>query len=506
MKNTNPCALIDELIAYALKKGLIEEGDRAYTVGSLIYTLRLSGYEAGEVKEERPLADILSDICDYAFENGLIEENTVVYRDLFDTEVMGRLIARPSEVRDRFYSLYESSPEKATDYFYSLACDSNYIRTDRIKRDVRWQTPSVYGDIDISINLSKPEKDPVAIARAKSLPQSGYPKCALCRENEGHPGSLSKPARQNIRLIPFDMAGEKWFLQYSPYVYYNEHCIALSGKHTPMKIDRQSFEKLLSFVTAFPHYFIGSNADLPIVGGSILSHDHMQGGRYEFAMERAEVEIPLAFEGYPEVEGGILYWPMSVIRLKCESRDSLVDLADKILAAWRTCSDSGADIYAETDGTPHNTITPIARRRGELYELDLVLRNNRTTEEHPLGLFHPHADKHNIKKENIGLIEVMGLAVLPSRLKKELELIKEALLEGKDIAKIPEISAHAPWVNSFIGKYKFTKDNAEQILRDEVGKTFVKVLEDSGVYKTDKAGREAFLRFAATINGAPTSK
>ncbi len=501
MKQANPSLLIDELIGYALKKKLIEEGDRAYATGSLIYTLRLSSYEPTTVEEERPLCEILTDVCDYAYENGLIENNSTVYYDLFDTEVMGRLVARPSEVTARFYSLYEKSPEKATDYFYSLACDSNYIRTDRIERDVKWQAPSAYGAIDISINLSKPEKDPVAIARAKNLPQAGYPKCALCRENEGHPGSLSKPARQNIRLIPFEMGGERWFLQYSPYVYYNEHCIALAEKHTPMKIDRSSFEKLLGFVTLFPHYFIGSNADLPIVGGSILAHDHMQGGRYSFAMESASVEIPLCFEGYPQVDAGILHWPMSVIRLYSTDKEALVSLADKILAAWRGYSDPSVDIYAVTDGTPHNTITPIARRRGEGYELDLVLRNNRATEEHPLGLFHPHADKHNIKKENIGLIEVMGLAVLPSRLKSELESIRLAILEGKNIAEIPEISSHASWVDSFIGKYKFTQDNIEQILRDEVGNTFVRVLEDAGVYKTSEEGREAFMRFVLSIGG-----
>ena len=492
--------LIIELVEYARTKALISDEDKAYSISKLMEMLSVSELDGREPEAVRELASILSDICDYAFEAGLIENNSIAYRDLFDTRIMGALTPPPSAVIRKFRENYAKSPALATDGYYALACGSNYIRTDRIRRDLKWKYPSEYGEIDITVNLSKPEKDPKAIAAAKLLPQTDYPKCALCHENEGFAGTLNKPARQNLRQIPFDMGGEKWYLQYSPYVYYNEHCIALSAEHRPMKIDHSTFTKLLGFVTEFPHYFIGSNADLKIVGGSILSHDHMQGGRYTFAMEEAEIEIPLKFAGYNDVHGGIVKWPMSVIRLTSKSKDSLVSLAGKILDGWRVYTDEAAFIYAQTDGEPHNTITPIARRRGKEYELDLVLRNNITTDECPLGLYHPHADKHNIKKENIGLIEVLGLAVLPARLKDELALMREFILSGKDFSESESIEKHKDWFSSFKDNYEFTEENTEAILRAEVGKTFVDVLRDAGVYKDTPDGREAFLRFLRTVN------
>ena len=491
---------VGELIEYAKARSLIKEEDSAYAISSVMQLLGLYSIEIEKAEKARELSEILSDICDYAYECGIIENNSVVYRDLFDTKIMGAIMPRPSEVISEFKENYKKSPGIATDRYYSLSCDSNYIRMDRIKRDLKWKYPSEYGELDITVNLSKPEKDPKAIAMAKSLPQTDYPKCALCHENEGFSGTLTKPARQNLRQIPFTMGGELWYLQYSPYVYYNEHCIALSAEHRPMKIDRSTFVKLLGFVTEFPHYFIGSNADLKIVGGSILSHDHMQGGRYSFAMEKAPVEIPLTFEGYPDVSGGILKWPMSVIRITSDSREDLICLANKILTAWRDYSDPASSIYAETDGEPHNTITPIARRRGESYELDLVLRNNITTPEHPLGLFHPHADKHNIKKENIGLIEVMGLAVLPARLKGEIEEIKRCILAGVSLNSSESCAKHAAWFDSFKEKYTFTAENIEDILKLEIGKTFAEVLSDAGVYKDTPEGKEGFKKFLETVN------
>ena len=492
--------IVCELVEYAVKCGLIEEYDRTYATSSVMKTLSLDSLNFCESAECRPLAEILSDICDYALEKGIIESDGVVYRDLFDTEIMGIFTPRPSAVIDKFRRLYKESPTKATDYFYRLACDSNYIRTDRIEKDLKWKYSSEYGELDITVNLSKPEKDPKAIAAAKLMPQTDYPRCPLCHENEGFRGSLTKPARQNLRQLPFSMAGERWYLQYSPYVYYNEHCIALSEHHTPMAINRQSFEKLLGFVTEFPHYFIGSNADLKIVGGSILSHDHMQGGRYEFAMERATVDTPIRFEGFPSVNAGILKWPMSVIRLCSADKEALVSLADKILTVWRGYTDEAAFIYAETDGEPHNTITPIARRRGEKFELDLVLRNNITTDEHPLGVYHPHTHRHNIKKENIGLIEVMGLAVLPARLKAEIEAIKCSVISKRDLSESELTAKHKEWFDSFARDYSFTEENIEEILKKEIGKTFLGVLTDAGVYKDTDAGRAAFLRFINKVN------
>ena len=492
----NICNLIQDLVEYAVEKELIDPLDRVFMQNRLMEELRVAAFEpTQEPRHEAPLEALLGAICDYAVENKVIPDRGITGRDLFDTKLMGILTPRPSQVVSEFKRLYALDPQKATDYFYRLSCDSDYIRTYRVKKDVKWVYSGKYGDIDITINLSKPEKDPKAIAAAKKQKQTGYPKCALCRENEGYAGSMTQAARQSHRLIPIQMAGQEWFLQYSPYVYYNEHCIALSANHTPMKIDRAAFVKLLDFVTVFPHYFLGSNADLPIVGGSILTHDHMQGGHYTFAMERAEIERELCFEGYEEVKAGIVHWPMSVIRLRSARKELLIELADRILQAWRGYSDPDATVFAETDGEPHNTITPIARRRGEDYELDLVLRNNLTSEEHPLGLYHPHADKHNIKKENIGLIEVMGLAVLPARLKSEMEQLADFLVEGKDPAADETLAKHADWVKHFAAGEKFTKENVHAILEREIGKTFEAVLEDAGVYKCTPQGRDAFMRF-----------
>ena len=495
----NICNTVEDLITYAEETGLIDAADRVYATNRILEALKLSDFTPEAHVRETELEAILGAICDYAVTAGLCEDS-VVYRDLFDTSVMGMLMPRPSEVIKKFDELYATSPEAATDYFYKLACDSDYIRRYRVCKDLKWKTASEYGDIDITVNLSKPEKDPKAIAAAKLLPQSGYPKCLLCHENEGYAGNAGKPARQTLRQIPMTMAGQQWYLQYSPYVYYNEHCIALSGEHTPMKIDRSTFVKLLDFVDLFPHYFLGSNADLPIVGGSILSHDHMQGGHYTFAMEKAPVEKSVTFRGFEDIEAGIVKWPMSVIRLRGTDKERLVSLADKILLAWRGYTDEAAFIFAETDGEPHNTVTPIARMKEGKFELDLVLRNNITTEEHPLGVFHPHSELHNIKKENIGLIEVMGLAVLPSRLKDEIELLCDAILSGKDVRAIPEIEKHAEWLAAFADKYTFTAENVRGIIEEEIGKTFTRVLEDAGVYKRDDAGKAAFMRFVEYVN------
>ena len=497
---TNICNLIQDLVDYAIQKGLADELDRMFFCNRLMEELKVYDFAPDAVPNgNRPLEEMLGALCDYAIEHGVIEDCGITGRDLFDTKLMGILTPRPSEVVHKFQALYAESPERATDYYYRLSCDSDYIRTYRVKKDLKWKYNGKYGELDITVNLSKPEKDPKAIAAAKTQKQTGYPKCAICRENEGYSGSMTQAARQSHRLIPMTMAGQDWFLQYSPYVYYNEHCIALSASHTPMKIDRDSFVKLLDFVTIFPHYFLGSNADLPIVGGSILTHDHMQGGHYTFAMERATLEKELHFEGFDNVKAGIVHWPMSVIRLTSSDKDALVELADRILVAWRGYSDADAFVFAETDGERHNTITPIARRWGTDYELDLVLRNNITTDEHPFGVYHPHADKHNIKKENIGLIEVMGLAVLPARLKAEMIELADALVNGKDLTKSETLAKHAAWVNGFAASYSFTAENVNGILEQEIGKVFEGVLEDAGVYKCTPEGRAAFERFIATV-------
>lgn len=492
---------IKQLIDYALKNKLITEYDVNYCTNSLLGILGVSEYEEPSNDEfyEEELEVILADLCDYAAETGLIESNTVVYRDLFDTKLMGALTPRPGEVIKTFNSMYSLSPKAATDYFYNLATSSDYIRTYRVKKDLKWKYNGKYGELDITVNLSKPEKDPKAIAAAKLLPQSGYPKCLLCPENEGHYGNAGKPARQTIRLIPVTLASKKWYFQYSPYVYYNEHCIVLSAEHTPMKIERNTFVRLLDFVGQFPHYFVGSNADLPIVGGSILSHDHMQGGSYTFAMAKAPIETSIHFECFDDVEAGIVKWPMSVIRLRSENKNNIVTLADKILNAWRNYSDPAAFIFANTDGEPHNTITPIARFSDGKFELDLVLRNNITTEEHPLGVYHPHADVHHVKKENIGLIEVMGLAVLPARLRNEISIMCEYIADGKDFADNEDIVKHKDWYEELKTRYTFTPENTEEILKLEIGRVFERVLEDAGVYKRTEGGQTAFLRFIASI-------
>ena len=492
-------ARIKQLVNYGMKAELLMEEDRIYTTNLLLDLLKVTEYEDLEV-EEGELEDILKDMLDYAFEQKIIDDNGVVTRDLFDTRIMNCLMPRPSQVIKTFHEYYKESPTKATDYFYKLSQDSDYIRRYRIKKDLKWVTNTEYGDLDITINLSKPEKDPRAIAAAKNAKASSYPKCLLCKENEGFAGNLNHPARENHRIIPIIINEQNWGFQYSPYVYYKEHCIVFNGEHTPMKIDRQAFRKLFDFVKQFPHYFLGSNADLPIVGGSILAHDHFQGGNYEFAMAKAPIEQTYSIKGYEEVEVGIVKWPMSVLRLTGSDENKMIDLADHILTTWRGYTDEKAFIYAETDGEPHNTITPIARKVGEKYQLDLVLRNNITTDEHPLGVYHPHANLHHIKKENIGLIEVMGLAVLPSRLKVEMEELKQYILEGKDIRQNEVLAKHGDWVDEFLPTYEsITKDNIDQIVEQEIGKVFERVLLDAGVYKRTKEGREAFERFIASL-------
>ena len=492
---------IRDLVRYGIQSGLLDEDDRIYTTNELLELFGLSEYEEPpELPAQTDLEGILSNLLDYAAQKGLLTENSVVYRDLFDTKIMGLLTPRPHEVTKTFRKLYQNSPCEATDYFYKLSQDTDYIRRYRIRRDVKWTADTAYGTLDITINLSKPEKDPKAIAAAKMLPQSGYPKCQLCMENVGYAGRVNHPARQNHRVIPITINGSGWGFQYSPYVYYNEHCIVFNSLHIPMKIERATFAKLLDFVRQFPHYFVGSNADLPIVGGSILSHDHFQGGNYEFAMAKAPVEQTFRVPGYEDVQSGIVAWPMSVIRLRCADAGRLVDLADRILQTWRGYTDEDAFVFAETDGEPHNTITPIARRRGEDYELDLVLRNNITTKEHPLGVYHPHAELHHIKKENIGLIEVMGLAVLPARLKGEMELLADFLVSKEDIRANDTLCKHADWVDGFLPNYPaITRDNVTDILHHEIGQVFLQVLEHAGVYKRTEAGRAAFLKFIAAL-------
>ncbi len=490
---------IKKLVCYGLNCGLFTKRDEIYVTNRILEILELDSFDCGENFESVNLEETLKELLDFAVEKGLIED-TITHRDLFDTKLMSALMPRPSEVTDKFYELYKNSPKAATDYFYKLSCDSDYIRRYRIKKDIKWITSTEYGDLDITINLSKPEKDPKAIAAAKTAVQSGYPKCMLCRECEGYSGRINFPARQNHRVIPVTINNSDWCFQYSPYVYYNEHCIVFNSKHSPMSINHATFKKLLDFVMLFPHYFVGSNADLPIVGGSILSHDHFQGGNYTFAMAKAPIEHKLSFHGFQDVEAGIVKWPMSVIRTRSENPDRLIALACKILDAWRGYTDEDAFIFAETDGEPHNTITPIARKNGDFYELDLVLRNNITTEEHPMGVYHPHTELHHIKKENIGLIEVMGLAVLPARLKTEMAMLKEAMLKGSDIREDAELSKHADWVDEINNKYEnITKDNIDGIIETEIGIVFSKVLEHAGVYKRTEDGLKSFLKFTESI-------
>ena len=502
MEKPNTNVEISRLLEYGLQRGLIAPEDKAYAANRMLALLGLREFEPQPVEEElHTPVEPLERLCQFAAEAGLIEPDTRDGRDQFDTELMNCLMPRPSQVVREFYSLYEKDKQAATDYYYQLARSSNYIRVDRIEKDRMWTAPTPYGDLVITINLSKPEKDPKAIAAAKNAPQSGYPKCALCRENEGYLGSANQAARGNHRLIPLELGGEPWFLQYSPYVYYNEHCIVLSHEHRPMKVSRQSISRLLEFVTFLPHYFVGSNADLPIVGGSILTHDHFQGGRYEFPMAKAPIREKVCFPGFEDVEAGIVHWPMSVIRLRGKEAQRLVDLADNILTAWREYSDESAEILAYTEGTPHNTITPIARRRGEDYELDLVLRNNRTTPEHPLGLFHPHAEYHHIKKENIGLIEVMGLAILPPRLLTETGLLEQALkdpAQAQEIMARPEMEKHQAWYEELKAAGAGEGDT-QRAIQESIGVIFGKILGNAGVYKDTEEGREAFRRFCSSL-------
>ncbi len=515
---------ITALVEYGLKTGMVSEQDKVYTINRLLDLLGLEEFEEADphVLYRMPLEEILKGMLDYAYEHGILKENSIVYRDLFDTGIMGLLVPRPSEVISRFKALYSESPKKATDFYYKFSQDTDYIRRYRIATDIKWVTETEYGDIDITINLSKPEKDPAAIAAARRMKQSGYPKCLLCKENEGYTGRVNHPARQNHRVMPIRINNQDWGFQYSPYVYYNEHCIVFNYEHTPMKIDRAAFCKLFDFVKLFPHYFVGSNADLPIVGGSILTHDHFQGGNYEFAMAKAPVEKSFAINGFEKVRAGIVKWPMSVIRLKSETTQPLIELGDFILNRWRNYTDEEAFIhaYSDSDGNllpakqvsgstpdgkkgyePHNTITPIARKAGGFYELDLVLRNNVVTKEHPFGVYHPHAELHHIKKENIGLIEVMGLAVLPSRLKEEMEILKSYILSGKDINSNEIIAKHKSWVDEFLPKYQNLNENTiDNIIKKEIGMVFSTVLEHAGVYKRNKKGQEAFIRFIKYVN------
>ena len=490
---------IAALVQYGIDTGLTPECERIYTTNQLLEVMQLDDYEEPVETTAAPLEEILDVLLADACSRGLTQDS-VVYRDLFDTKLMNALMPRPSQVREAFWKEYKESPEKATEYFYKLSQDSNYIRRYRVCKDMKWMTATEYGDLDITINLSKPEKDPKAIAAARTQKQSGYPKCLLCIQNEGYAGRVNHPARQNHRIIPITINQSQWGFQYSPYVYYNEHCIVFCGEHSPMKIDRSTFVKLFDFVGQFPHYFLGSNADLPIVGGSILTHDHFQGGHYEFAMAKAPIETPVTIPGYEDVQAGIVKWPMSVIRIRHNDRERLIDLADHILKAWRGYTDEESFIFAETDGEPHNTITPIARKKDGIFELDHVLRNNITTQEHPLGVYHPHEKLHHIKRENIGLIEVMGLAVLPSRLKGELSALKEAILAGKNLREDEVLAKHADWAEEFMASYdKIDESNIDAILQDEVGKVFAQVLEDAGVYKRTESGREGFLRFIETL-------
>ncbi len=491
---------IKKLICYGLEKNLFTERDVLFVTNSLIDALGIEEFECDDNFCDIDLESTLAEILDYAVEKNIISDD-ITSRDLFDTKLMGLMMPRPSEVEREFFSLYDESPEKATDYYHSLSRNSDYIRTYRISKDIKWSSHTEYGDFDITINLSKPEKSLKEIMAAKNAPQSGYPKCLLCKECEGYAGRLNFPARQNHRLIPLTLTDEKWFMQYSPYVYYNEHCIVFNSEHTPMLVNRKAFCKLFDFLKIFPHYFIGSNAGLPIVGGSILSHEHFQGGRYTFAMEKAPIEKEIVFNGYEDVKAGLVKWPMSVIRLNGESAERIIDLADKILTAWQSYTDESVFVFAETDGEPHNAATPIVRMRDGRYEMDFVLRNNITTEEYPLGYFHPHNEYHHIKKENIGLIEVMGLAVLPPRLKTEMAVLSKAILSGEDIYANEQIASHADWAEEIKAKYDdINEDNIDQILKDEIAIVFGHVLEDAGVFKRDEQGQNAFMKFINFVN------
>lgn len=492
--------VLQELINYGIKNNLIEKDDEIVVRNQLIDAIGLENWEnPEEISETRSVQAILDDIIEYSCKNGIIPE-TNASKDLFDTKIMGIFTPLPSSVRKKFYSEYENSPKNATEWYYKFSKDVNYVRSERIEKDIKWKYNCEYGELDITINMSKPEKDPRDIANAKKSKAVNYPKCQLCIENEGYAGRSNHPARQNLRPVPVEISGKEWYLQYSPYGYYNEHCILFNKEHTPMVIDKDVFGKLFDFVEKFPHYFIGSNADLPIVGGSILTHEHFQGGNYTFAMAKAPVEYEFKLDNYPDVKSGIVKWPMSVIRLSSENRKSLEKASAEILEKWRKYTDSDVSIYAETDGEPHNTITPIARKKGDVFEIDLVLRNNLTTKERPFGLYHPNESLHHIKKENIGLIEVMGLAVLPSRLSSELEELRKAMLECKNIYQIDSLKHHAEWADEVKAKHpEFNEANSKEIIETETGLVFKKVLEDSGVFKRNEEGKKAFVKFTETL-------
>lgn len=493
---------INRLVAYGLQTQLIQKEDIIYTVNCYLEALNIQDYEGDSkeieimAREEINLSEVLEELMVFAYEKGILEGNSTAYKDLFDTKLMSILVPKPSEVIRLFKEKYKRCPQEATDYYYQFSQDTNYIRRDRIAKDKKWKVQTPYGTLDITINLSKPEKDPKAIMAAKTMKQSGYPKCLLCAENEGYAGRVNHPARQNHRIIPISIQGGQWGMQYSPYVYYHEHCIVFNGQHVPMQINKDTFIKLFDFVKLFPHYFVGSNADLPIVGGSILSHDHFQGGAYEFAMAKAPVEGTYQIPGFEEVEVGRVKWPMSVLRLRGTDEKRIIDLAGHILEKWRSYTDEAAFIFAYTQGEPHNTLTPIARKVGEYYELDLVLRNNLTTEERPHGVYHPNESLHHIKKENIGLIEVMGLAVLPSRLLEEMDLVKDYILQGKEVRTNPDIEKHGDWVDFLKRKYiNLDAEHIQGIIEEEIGWVFMKVLEDAGVYKYTEQGIQNFERF-----------
>ena len=486
---------IKRLVQYGIDNKLIPECERIYSTNMLLEVFGKEDFSDPDVKYNLTLDEILGNLLDAAVKLNIIEDS-VTYRDLFDTKIMNCITPRPGQVISTFFEKYEKSPEEATNFYYNFSTKTNYIRKSRIEKNKNWKYQCEYGNLDITINLSKPEKDPKAIAAAKNVKASSYPKCALCIENEGYAGRVNHPARQNHRIIPLTLNNSKWGFQYSPYVYYNEHCIVFNGEHTPMKIEKSTFVKLFDFVKMFPHYFLGSNADLPIVGGSILTHDHFQGGNYTFAMANAPIIKEFSVGDFHDVKCGILKWPISVIRLESENLDSLINLGNHILEVWRNYSDEEYFIFSETDGTPHNTVTLIARIKDGKYQVDIALRNNITTKEHPLGVFHPHENLHHIKKENIGLIELMGLAVLPARLNKEMDILSDYILNNKDIHSNEEIRKHADWAYNFIPKYEsITKDNINEILQQEIGKTFVKVLEDAGVYKCTPDGMKGFMKF-----------
>ena len=482
---------IKRLVQYGIDNKLIPECERIYSTNMLLEVFGKEDFSDPDVKYNLTLDEILGNLLDAAVKLNIIEDS-VTYRDLFDTKIMNCITPRPGQVISTFFEKYEKSPEEATNFYYNFSTKTNYIRKSRIEKNKNWKYQCEYGNLDITINLSKPEKDPKAIAAAKNVKASSYPKCALCIENEGYAGRVNHPARQNHRIIPLTLNNSKWGFQYSPYVYYNEHCIVFNGEHTPMKIEKSTFVKLFDFVKMFPHYFLGSNADLPIVGGSILTHDHFQGGNYTFAMANAPIIKEFSVGDFHDVKCGILKWPISVIRLESENLDSLINLGNHILEVWRNYSDEEYFIFSETDGTPHNTVTLIARIKDGKYQVDIALRNNITTKEHPLGVFHPHENLH----QNIGLMELMGLAVLPARLNKEMDILSDYILNNKDIRSNEEIRKHADWAYNFIPKYEsITKDNINEILQQEIGKTFVKVLEDAGVYKCTPDGMKGFMKF-----------